>query len=113
MERESGKVEAYIFLTIYNGTFKDKKVVFDIDTRYEEQYYSERVLKDDMYKVTKIEILDGEGQVDTENMILSIPSHKEVHVSIEAENTYVGEEYQGEEIYLSRAATYTSFHVVE
>lgn len=105
---ENENVTATSYLTLYNGTNEDKNVIFDIDGGYE---YEKGYLEDEKYEVTEIEITDGNGQVDTENMVLTIPAHGEVGLQITAQNTYTGKDYQGEKIGLRREAPPTSFSV--
>lgn len=108
LKDENENVTAEIFLTLYNGTNDDKKVIFDVGGGYE---YEKGYLEDEKYEVTAIEITDGSGQVDTENMVLTIPGHGKVCLTITAQNTYIGEDYQGEKIDLRREAPETSFSV--
>lgn len=107
-EKES--VTATIWVTLYNGTYDDKKVIFEVDGGNE---YLEGKLKGEKYEVTKIEILDGSGLIDMENMVLTISNHGEVRLQITAQNIYVGKDYQGEEIFLRREAPNTSFSVIK
>lgn len=98
---EKGSVTAEIWIALYNGTNDDKKVIFDVDGGAE---YLEGNLKEEKYEVTKIEILEGNGQIDIENMVLTIPRQEIVELQITAQNIYVGKDYQGEAIFLRREA---------
>lgn len=93
-------VTATIYVTLYNGTYTNKKVAFDVDGGKE---YLEGELQKEKYEVTEIEILEGNGRVDMENMILTIPGGEKVRLMVVAQNTYVGTDYQGEAIYLQKA----------
>lgn len=107
---ENENVTATIFLTLYNGTNGDKNIIFDIDGGYE---YANGYLEEEKYEVTAIEILRGNGQVDMANMVLTIPGHERVGLKITAQNTYIGEDYQGEKIGLRREAPETRFFIIE
>lgn len=103
-------VTARIFVTLYNGTNDDKKIIFEVEGGDE---YLKGDLNGDHYTVTNIEISSGIGQVDMENMVLIIPSHEKVGLQITAQNIYVGKDYQGEEIYLRKEAPEYRFFVIE
>ena len=110
MKDEQENVTAEIFVTLYNGGYFDKKVIFDVDGSNE---YLEGNLQEEKYKVTDIEVLEGTGQVNIENGILMIPSHGEVRLRIIAHNVYIGEDYQGRSIGLRREPPKTSFVVLK
>lgn len=105
---ENENVTAAGYLTLYNGTNDDKNVIFDVDGGYE---YAKGWLEEEKYEVTAIEILDGNGRVDTGNMVLTIPAHGEIHLQITAQNTYIGEDYQGEKIGLRKEEPPISFSI--
>lgn len=103
-------VTATIFATLYNGTNDNKNIIFEVDGGYE---YSKGYLKGERYAVANIEIRGGNAQVDMETMVLTIPSHEEINLTITAYNVYVGEDYQGEEWGLRKEAPEWSFVVIE
>lgn len=107
---EKGNVTATIFVSLYNGTYDDKKIIFDVDGGNE---YLEGKLKEEKYEITKIEILEGSGQIDMENMILALPSYGKVRLKIVAQNIYVGKDYQGEAVYLRREPPNIGFFITK
>lgn len=109
---ENDDVWACGYVTLYNGGWKDKKVVFEVDNENTMKFLKE-CMKEEKYEVTKIEIVEGNGQVDEENMVLIIPSNETVSVRIDAHNIYIGEEHKGEAIGLYRAAPRIRFHVIK
>ncbi|MDE6749656.1 MAG: hypothetical protein K2K21_11450 [Lachnospiraceae bacterium] len=109
---ENDDVWACGYVTLYNGGWKDKKVVFEVDNENTWNHL-EKCMKEEKYEVTKIEIVSGNGQVDEENMVLIIPSNETVNVRIDAHNIYIGEDYKGESIGLYREAPRISFHVIK
>lgn len=106
---ENGNVTATIIVALYNGTNGDKKVIFDVDGDDE---YAKGYLQEEKYEVTEIKIGSGNGQIDMENMVLTIPSHEELRLIITAQNIYIGEDYQGEMIIFRLEAPETSFLVI-
>lgn len=107
---EEENVESVIFLSLYNGTFKSKKVTFDVDGGEE---YLDGKLKDEKYKISVIEILEGNAQIDAESMTMTIPAYEEVRVKVVAINTYIGDRDQKESVYLRRDAPETNIVIVE
>lgn len=103
-------VTATIFVTLYNGTNDDKKIVFEVEGGDE---YLKGDLNGDHYTVTNIEISRGIGQVDLANMVLTIPSHEKVGLQITAQNIYVGKNYQGEEIGLRKEPPNIKLFIIE
>ena len=108
---ENDDVWAYGFVTLYNGNWKDKKIVFEADNEGVLNY--EECMKYEKYEITKIEIVSGNGQVDEENMVLIIPANETVTVRIDAHNVWTDDEYKGEAIGLYRQAPHVSFRVVK
>lgn len=108
---ETDDVWAYGFVTLYNGNWKDKKIVFEADNEGVLNY--EECMEDEKYEITKIEIVSGNGQVDEENMVLIIPANETVTVRIDAHNVWTDDECKGEAIGLYRQAPHISFHVVK
>lgn len=109
---ENDDVWACGIVSLYNGGWKDKKVVFEVDNENTWNHL-EKCMKEEKYEVTKIEIVGGNGQVDEENMVLIIPSNETVSVRIDAHNIYIGEDYKGEAMGLYREAPRISFYVIK
>lgn len=109
---ENDDVWAYGCVTLYNGGWKDKKIVFGVDNE-DTMNFLEECMKEEKYEITNLEIVGGNGQVDAENMVLIIPSHGIVRVRIDAHNIYIGEENQGEARGLYRQAPHISFRVIK
>lgn len=98
---EKDNVTATCFVTLYNGTFSDKIVQFDVDGGEE---YQKGMLEKEKYEVDDIIILKGNGQVDMEKKNLLIPAHEKITIEIVAVNTYILGDYQGEKYGLRRSA---------
>ncbi len=96
---ETERVEAQIFLTLYNGTSKEKIVGFNIDGGEE---YKRGNLEKEKYEIVDLQIMEGIGQVDREEDALIIPANQKITISITAENIYIGEEYKEEKVCLRR-----------
>lgn len=98
---EQETVTNKLFFPMYNGTYDNKKVIFDVDGSKE---YLEGKLQEEKYEVTEIEIQDGNGPVDIENGILTltIPFREKVGLCITAQNIYIGQDYQGKFMGLRR-----------
>lgn len=109
---ENENVWAYGYVTLYNGGKKDKKIIFNVDNDGCFPHLDEQ-MKEEKYDVIKIEVLSGNGQVDENNMVLTIPGNEQVRVKIEAHNIYIGEEYRGKIMGLQREAPHISFHVIK
>lgn len=110
---ENDDVWAYGIVTLYNGNWKDKKIVFEADNEDVWILEDSDSMKDEKYEITKIEIVSGNGQVDEENMVLIIPANETVTVRIDTNNVWTDDEYKGEAIGLYRQAPHISFRVVK
>lgn len=101
LKQEDESVEAVIFTSVYNGSFHEKTITFEVGGGEE---YQNGYLKNDRYDNVQIEIQKGTAQVNAQGDCITIPRGEKVILQITVQNEYIGSEYKGEQVYLKREA---------
>lgn len=98
---EDETVIASIFTGVYNGSFSEKTITFEVRGGGE---YKNNDLKYEKYYDIQIEITRGNAQISAQGNYITIPPGEEVEIIITAYNEYIGDELKGQLVSLSREA---------
>ena len=98
---EDETVEAFIYTSVYNGSFSEKTVTFEVGGGEEYEKYD---LKYDKYYNVQIEINEGNAWVNAQGNCITIPRGEEVGITISVCNEYVGDEFKEKLFFFKRDA---------